>query len=358
MISNICKSLTIDSEFVWVCTNRGISRIRYNGPKDYDIHNYSLSSFVEPTSINKVHVLKNSITFTSGNKLYWFNRNNDASDSRMRIVSIVVNGKNIPHNLPCTEYYQSDIKIEFEALLYDCSVDLNYRYKLGTSDPWIYTKETSITFQKLASGNYNLEIEVLNKQGNWVSLSKPLIINIDKPIYQKTWFIIILVLGLSGLTFFILRRRYMLILKEERIKSQLKINMLELETKVVKAQMNPHFIFNSLNSIQQFILASENENAYRYLTKFSKLVRRLLESTTTEDLTLEDEIDLLNRYIEIEGLRFEDSFNYELHVDPQLKVSAIRIPHMIIQPFVENAIWHGFIAQKSVRVLRSLFIFG
>jgi LytS/YehU family sensor histidine kinase len=162
-------------------------------------------------------------------------------------------------------------------------------------------------------------------------------------LYQKIWFISICFISIGFFVIIAIKKRYKRLLTRDRLKNELRINILELETKVVKAQMNPHFIFNSLNSIQQFILSKDNDNAYKYLSKFSKLVRKLLESTTTENITLEDEIDLLTRYIEIEALRFEETFSYEIRVDPKLNRSVCRIPHMIIQPFVENAIWHGLL---------------
>jgi hypothetical protein len=156
---------------------------------------------------------------------------------------------------------------------------------------------------------------------------------------------------LLGIIVFFISRRYKKMLQREIERNKLQNQMNELEIKAIKAQMNPHFIFNSLNSIQQFILSNDNENAYKYLTKFSKLVRKLLESTTTEDLSLEDEVDLLTRYLEIESLRFEDMFSYEIQVDPKLRAGSYRVPHMIIQPFVENAIWHGLLHKKGERKL-------
>jgi WD40 repeat protein len=357
LLSNICKSVTIDSEYVWVCTNDGISRINYEGKNKYRIHNYPLSGFLQPASINRVYLLADKITFISGNTVYWLDKNTSASPAKLNLTGVVVNDTiyagNIPFKLSPGEL---DIKINFEAMLFNGGGELSYRYKLSDQDAWIYTKENSIVLQKLSAGEYRIQIEVLNVRGDWLKF-QPILFSIDTPFFQKLWFLISCIVVIAGLVFLTVKWRYKRILEQQRIKSELKINMLELETKVVKAQMNPHFIFNSLNSIQQFILANDNENAHVYLTKFSKLVRKLLESTTTEDISLEDEIDLLNRYIEIESLRFEDSFSYKLHVDPALKASSLRIPHMIIQPFVENAIWHGLLHKKGERLLEISFLY-
>jgi hypothetical protein len=124
----------------------------------------------------------------------------------------------------------------------------------------------------------------------------------------------------------------------------------EMEIRTLKAQMNPHFIFNALNSIQVFIMNSDNAKAELYLSKFSKLLRELLESNTQESLSVAEEEAILNGYLEIESLRFGDSFSYTVVVDERINSSS-RIPHMLIQPFVENAIWHGLLAKQSSRRL-------
>jgi hypothetical protein len=358
LISNICKSVTIDSNFVWVCTNRGVSRIKFNSESDFSIYNYRIEDFLGPASVSNLFILNNKAVFYSGRSLYWFAKKNQSSESRSGIIAVTV-GTNCynahkPFTLP---HDPADIKIHFEALLYDLGGDLNYRYRVTENEPWTRTKENTLTLAKLSSGEYKIEIQAINKQSEWFALSDPVRITIEKAFYQKVWFIILVLIMISLTIFLIIKRRYNRIFQEEKMKNELKINMLELETKVVKAQMNPHFIFNSLNSIQQFILADENENAYLYLTKFSKLVRKLLESTTRENISLENEIDLLNRYIEIESLRFEDSFSYKLYVGPELNPASVHVPHMIIQPFVENAIWHGLLHKKGERMLKISFLY-
>jgi hypothetical protein len=129
----------------------------------------------------------------------------------------------------------------------------------------------------------------------------------------------------------------------------------EKDIRILRAQMSPHFIFNSLNSILQFIIVNENDKAELYLTKFSKLIRKHLESNTRESIRLSDELDLLNGYVEIESLRFNNVFSYHIEVSAQLDPNAVYIPHFLIQPFVENAIWHGLLRKKGNKSLSILF---
>jgi len=114
-----------------------------------------------------------------------------------------------------------------------------------------------------------------------------------------------------------------------------------LKQKMLLSQMNPHFIFNAINSIQNYILQKKELDAYSYLAKFSKLIRMVLGNSTKNYIALHEEIDLLKTYIEIEQLRFENTFDFILEVDSQINEQEYIIPPMLIQPYVENAIWHG-----------------
>ncbi len=152
--------------------------------------------------------------------------------------------------------------------------------------------------------------------------------------------------------FFILIISYLL-LRQSRIKTTQQ--SLQLEQKLMRSQMNPHFIFNSLNSIQQFIVSGQNEKAELYLSKFSKLVRELLESNMVENISIQDEAAILQNYIEMEALRFRNTFTFSVTIGEKIIKEHQRIPHMMIQPFVENAIWHGLLPKENNRHLQVLF---
>jgi tetratricopeptide (TPR) repeat protein/two-component sensor histidine kinase len=124
-----------------------------------------------------------------------------------------------------------------------------------------------------------------------------------------------------------------------------------LEQKLLRSQMNPHFVFNSLNSIQQLIMKGQNTYAELYLSRFSQLIRDLLESNTRENLTVEEEINMLKAYLEIESLRFGGRFSHFIHTDERIDIHNTCIPHLMIQPFVENAIWHGLLGKDGDRTL-------
>ena len=168
---------------------------------------------------------------------------------------------------------------------------------------------------------------------------------------------ILKILGLAaiiGIVTWIIIRRHKIGLLKEIEKNRINARLNELETRAIRAQMNPHFIFNSLNTLQRFILEEDNANAHLYLTRFSELLRKILESSSADSISLKEEIEILTSYIEIEKLRFGDSFDFVICSEIQ-DAANIFIPLMLIQPLVENAIWHGLLPKENNQLLKINF---
>jgi len=136
-------------------------------------------------------------------------------------------------------------------------------------------------------------------------------------------------------------------LESEKTKSELQHQASELEMQALRAQMNPHFIFNSLNSINRFILQNNKAEASEYLTKFSKLVRMILQNSQASLISLESELESLSLYLEMEALRFNNYFTYKISVQKDIDAEVLKVPPLIIQPYVENAIWHGLMHKEE-----------
>ena len=136
-------------------------------------------------------------------------------------------------------------------------------------------------------------------------------------------------------------------LESERTKAELHQQATGLEMQALRAQMNPHFIFNSLNSINRFILQNNKAQASEYLTKFSKLVRLILQNSQAALIPLENELEALKLYLELEAVRFDHHFEYSITVDNDLDADMVKVPPLIIQPYAENAIWHGLMHKEE-----------
>jgi sensor histidine kinase YesM len=134
---------------------------------------------------------------------------------------------------------------------------------------------------------------------------------------------------------------------EEKQKIEYKVQMIELEARALRAQMNPHFIFNCLNSIKSLIQDGHQDKSVTYLTTFSKLIRTLFQNADKKEISLYDEIETCKLYLQLEAMRFDAKFSYSINVDEQVDMKSIHIPALIIQPFIENAIWHGIVPKGN-----------
>jgi sensor histidine kinase YesM len=145
------------------------------------------------------------------------------------------------------------------------------------------------------------------------------------------------------------------IAETEKIK-QLEINfekeIAEMKVSSLQSQMNPHFIFNSLNSIKLYIIKNDKENAVYYLNKFSKLIRKILSASREKEVSLQEELDTVELYANIENIRFKNSIKFNLYIEDNINLSTIKIPPLILQPFIENAIWHGLSPKKGIKKLQ------
>lgn len=216
---------------------------------------------------------------------------------------------------------------------------LRYRYRLTNTAIWSdYSEDTNLDLPFLPSGSYNLEIDVLDNHSGENKVSSILKFTIDRPYYLKWWFILLVILAMAGLFTLIYKVR----IKEVRLKSQMKERMSEIKLESLRSQMNPHFIFNALNSIQYFILKRDIGEALTYLNQFSKLVRLTLTHLASTSITLKQEIEYLERYIIVENSRIDERATWKITGNALEKADKINLAPMLIQPLVENVFVHAF----------------
>ncbi len=211
-------------------------------------------------------------------------------------------------------------------------------YRLNPGDPWIFTRHRSIIITGLQGGEYQLEMRAMNSEGNysapvWVSLV------VLGPWWLRWPVISLQILLLASGIYLILHRRMRR--KHDRLRA--KKELAELRLKALIAQLNPHFVSNALNSIQFYIVNREEKRATQYLADFARLTRLILESSRHRFILLGREIEILSLYLRLEKLRFEDRFEYDLEIEPELLREEVYIPSMLLQPFIENAINHGLL---------------
>jgi len=202
------------------------------------------------------------------------------------------------------------------------------------------------SYTNLNGGSYVFKVKVANSEGIW---SEPVVVPvfIETPFYQRSWFAVLVALVFSGLIYALYLYRIRQIEHTERLKTEFNRQLAETRLEALRAQMNPHFIFNCLNSINRYIIKSDIKTSSLYLTRFAKLIRLILDNSEHKKVVLSNELEALKLYIEMEALRFDHKFSFEVEVDPSVDTDNIEIPPLIIQPYVENAIWHGLLHKEA-----------
>ena len=338
-----------DSGVIWICSNKGLNRISKDQNGKITVKGMTIQNGLPSNEVNRVFAKNGEIWVATKNGLAHIPASYDWSIKRLKnqlsIDYLETKGQRVNDfkqliNFPAKLEY---LKITLASSNFKTGKDKKIRYRYAHSDDWLYTTDGELILTKPASGDYELEISYLNEFGLW---SKPKVMcrfSIDNPFYFK-WYAVVLYIVLTALivVFFFKRR-----IKQIQRKNQQQKNMQQLERKALQAQMNPHFIFNSLNSIQSFLLYEENEKAERYLLKFAQLIRQTLNNSRVSYITIEAEIDTLRKYLELEQMRFKDKFTFSISVQLQPDQMLLGIPPMLIQPFVENAVLHGFKSMQS-----------
>ncbi|MEZ4821010.1 MAG: histidine kinase [Ignavibacteria bacterium] len=252
---------------------------------------------------------------------------------------------NITRNISFPEYVK-DIRISVTSFDINSAGNLEYFYKLNDQDTiWNKTNDNVITFPSLAYGNYNFQIYAANTFGKRSEASL-LNFTVETPFTKSFIFYALISLSAMSLTGYTVSRSFKKKYLIEKERNTFKNQISDLKQRSLVSMMNPHFVFNSLNSIQSFYNYKENESANEYLAKFSRLIRMNLDFADKTFIRLSDEIERLESYLLLEKMRFNDNLNYEIWVSDDIDPEKTKIPNMIIQPFVENAIWHGILKSQ------------
>jgi ligand-binding sensor domain-containing protein len=317
LASNNIDGLDIDDKYIWLATSKGIQQIPLH------THNKSTSS-----------------------KIYLKN---------ISVNNAIVNYKN-----ELSLNYNDELKVELNAVALSSENQFEYAYRLNNNNSWIYlpAEINQIELPTLSSGSFNLEIKLVDHLGK-NSVNTVVIKGIVKPpFWQRWWFYLVIGITCLLIVLIVFKQRVKIIQKKQakeleriNLEHQLKLSQ---ET-ALRAQMNPHFIFNVLNSIKSYIYENDKKKAASYLQRFSDLVRKILEQSSMSWVKLDEEIELLKLYIELESMLFIDEFNYSIQIDDKIDTSHTSLPSLILQPFIENAFKHGLRHKLGEKKLDILF---
>lgn len=345
LTSTDCKKVKIDpiDSSLWIVTSEGLNNIKYSfNNKKLDVK--VVNHFLEIDGLNSNEI--NDIDFEDSS-IYVANKKGlnkiinrfevpEAQEIPLYIKNLYVNKKWMDASKPLNlKFDENSLKLEISPIYFERRERLRTQVKLYKDKDVIFSQlinNEEIDFVSLSSGNYRLELYSYDIDYPYVkSKVKKFEFVINPPIYKTWWFISFLIGLVLGVFYYVLdkRRQSALLLA--------KLNKSTLNS--LQNQMNPHFVFNSMQTIQNLLLEKETESSLDYISDFSNLLRSMLEHSRNEIINLEDEIDFLKKYIKLEEIRFKNKFEVRWDIDLQDEsIEEIYIPTMLIQPLIENAI--------------------
>lgn len=353
----VCGIVEDNHGFLWISTNNGLSKFdpatstfkNYNAGDGLPVHEFHFKACCRDSS--------GTIFLGGRNGLVEFYpdsiRDNTVSPP-LAITGLKVFGKTLPLDTTAVlkrsvhlDHGDNFFSIEFTALDFTNPSRNRYRYKLeGIDVDWHTSQGTGrpyADYTDIPPGHYQFLLQGSNSDGFWNTEGALLEIIISPAYWQTLWFKgavgLILVSGLGGVLF--------LRIRTIRRQGELEHKVLESQLRALRAQMNPHFIFNSLNSILHFIITRDGASAYKYLSTFSRLIRSILENSQRDYISVAEELEWLRLYLDLESLRYDHRFAYRFEIDSAIETDLMEIPPMLIQPYVENAVKHGLAYRNS-----------
>lgn len=347
--NDVMAILEDNSGYLWISTKNGLSKF---DPETEIFENFFMKDGLQDNEFTLASSKLNNdyLMFGGKNGLNIFNPEKirrNLIPPEISISGFMVFDKETKYEFPQTKtielkYNQNYFSFEFAALDYSFPLENKYAYKLEKFDPdWFYTdaSDRKAKYTNVPPGEYVFRVKASNNDGVWSETGTSIELVIKPPFWKTIWFYFLE--GLLLVLVFVAYIKY----REKNIKEKNKL--LVVEQKLLRSQMNPHFIFNSLTSIQSFIFENNPIEAGSYLSKFSELIRSILYNSREEYISLEKEIKTLENYLEIQQLRYNNKFDYTIEVDPGIDIEMLAVPPMLAQPFIENSIEHGI---KNIEV--------
>ncbi len=346
-----CTSLASDSYGnIWIGTINGLSRISSRGIRIFNTDRGLVGDEVRTLLVDRRHKLwvgtaKGLTRLTIEDEAA-----EEKSASAVYISNVEFDDQKVydPRELTLEPNF-TNLTINYAGIAFAFPEGLEFEYKLIPLDEnWRPTRDWSVNYQHLNAGSYQFAVRARSDGAGWSPTPATVKVVVLPPFWQSWWFRVLLAGSILGIAFGIHKYRSNKIKKRELAKLETRNKMLKLEQQALNSSINPHFLFNSLNSIQFYLNDRESEfDANIFLSRFAYFIRLVLQDARKDSITLEEELRRLELYLKLEEMRLEDKLNWTLSVEADLEIDSVNVPPMIIQPFAENAIWHGITPLKG-----------
>ena len=351
LCSNLVNKLLVTGNEVWCTTNKGISHIYFNGPDkfSYTIININSRDGLFSDEINDITRLNDTIYVATNYGISFFNARTDFvnhTNPPVYITSLQVNNRDTSFTgLMEFKHDNNNFQIGFNGISFRSREKIWYRYQLtrGTDTISSFTNNREVEFLSLQPGYYTFHVSAMNNSGIW-SLSPAIFSFTINPAWWQTWWLKLIVVFFFAAGIYVFYKNKVKNLKHD---FEMERRQGSLQLTAMRAQMNPHFVFNVMSSIRNYMQNHDMKSAEKYLTSFSRLVRYVLDNSEVQEVTLEEELNALRNYAELEMQRFENGFEFNIVVEKGINLSETFLLSMLLQPFVENAIKHGISRMKS-----------
>lgn len=352
-----CRALAVqDNLHLWVATTQGISQIAFSDEKHntYRIHNINLSNGLISNEINAIAIVGDKLWIASKKGIQYLHLDkilSHVTPPKVVVSELMLNGRELSA-LDAHEFShdQNTFRLKIDVLSFKIPGKKEYYYRLSGRDVHLKRGNSDyLELQNLDPGQYTLEIFGVNSNGLLSRNPLKYSFHILPPFWSTWWFITLMVLTFVTAGFLLFRWRLAINNRKQEEKNRYRQQLSNYQLTALRAQMNPHFIFNAFNGIQRYVLQKDKFETYQYITKFSQLIRDVLEESSNDHIPLEKEIEMIRRYVEIEQLRFENGFDFQLDIQLDEDDLTLEIPGMLLQPLLENAIWHGIMPLQNRR---------
>lgn len=350
LLSDLCSHICIDPRdgTIWVASNTGLSRLRALANNDIDVQSFRSVDGLPRGQLKNIRMIGNRMFVADRSSVCYFDPNELYANTVPPIPSIT-SVRQADQLLPFRNSYEFNydhqfIEIHFNACTFRRTRDPVFRYRLtGYDRDDVYTSNRSVRYADLPAGEYSFELNAANEHGVWAAKSRQIHFVVNRHFTEELWFrTLALAVALGLLVCLIL----WLFKRQKRIEVA-KRHMIDVEYRSLRLQMNPHFIFNALNSVQHLVATRNTRAANSYLVHFSRLIRTILEHSKQRTVRLSDELKAVNDYLRLEQLRFNDKLSYTIDVQEDLDTDALYIAPMLLQPLLENAILHGIFPKEG-----------
>ncbi len=352
LTSYYIKTIFIGKEDIaWIGTNKGINRIVYGDTQNCRINRITESFCIPNDNVNAMFVNGDTVFVASLDGIYSFKFNSAIYREvpGLEITAMFVNGRKFTGDAyEVFSHDNNNIGIEYSQVAFNSAQNIEFEYRLASSGAhWIRTASNRVDLSELKPGKHRFEIKAINTISGEESPVKHLEFEIQAPWYQHPLLIAcaILICGLAIWKLIANRINKVRRLSEEsnRINKQ----FAELEMQALRAQMNPHFIFNALSAIQNYFISNKEEKANAYMASFARLIRQMLDYSKDNFIALDEEIALLSNYMTLEKMRFEQKLEFHLVIDPDIIPEDYVLPSLLLQPILENAVNHGVMSSRN-----------